>query len=726
MKTTKKRKTEAKATNRVKNVQKVRTARLRGRLGLVGAFMGCVLIVLIIRIGYYALVKGEEFEREVYTRMVSTEQNIEALRGEILDVNHKVIANSELVYHIILDPIAILGVSEESRQNTYKELAAYTGKTVQEISDLVTNNSETHYRILQKRISAEDMEMLKKKRLKGVWFEESFIRTYPKDSLAAQSIGFYNGTSGQYGVEQYHDSYLQGKKGRVFPKLQDGNIVTTEVAPAKSGNTVVITIDEVIQQYVDQAMDKYVKEHSPLNASAIFMNPNTGEIYAMYSYPYFDPNKYTNLEEQMGKAKWDALSAEQQSAELNRAWKNYNIQNPYEPGSTFKPMVIAAALEEGIINKDDHYNCTGNNFVADKNIRCWKRSGHGMQTLEQALANSCNTAMIEIASKMPTEVFYEYMVNFGLGEPTFVDLPGEANGIIHNLAGLGPVEKATASMGQGFTITPLQLLTAFSAVVNGGDLVQPYITSQVLDEDNNVLLENNPVIKRQVISQQTSDILREFMQSVITYGTGVEASVAGYTVGGKTGTAQKLPREAGTHIYSFVQYAPVENPQIIGLVLFDEIPDGTGAPSKAISEIMTSVLPYMGIETTDSPDSPAVNRSVVPSVENLSIYDGINTLASEQLNYEVIGVGNKIVNQYPAPGTKLPQDTVVKIYLETSAPEAIQEVPELMGLTVEEARKVTNGAFKLEGSESGIIKEQIPKAGTKIEKDSKIIVQTSE
>ncbi|MDU6359434.1 MAG: penicillin-binding transpeptidase domain-containing protein [Clostridiales bacterium] len=714
------------ATKKKKKVKSIEPMkRLNNRIQVVKFLMFICIVTLVGRIGYFKFVKGEEFEKEVRTRMMSTEREVEALRGTIVDRNNKTVAASTLSYHIILDPKILLEeVKEGPRQKTYQVLAEYSGKTVEEIAALVNNHKDSHYKIFMKDISAEDMTKLKEQKIQGVYFEESFIRNYPKGSLAAQAIGFYNKTEGQYGVEQAYNKYLLGKTGRIFSRMQQSSIVTTEVAAAQNGHTVVLTIDEVIQQYVEQTMNKYVKELSPLNAAALVMNPKTGEIYAMYSYPYYDPNHYTDLSEQMGKEKWDSLKSEDQALALNRAWKNFNTQNPYEPGSTFKPLLVAAGLEEGYINPDTLYNCTGSNKVGPETIKCWKRGGHGIQTLEQALANSCNSAMIEISKNIPDEVFYDYFIRFGFNDITQIDLPGEATGMIHELNKLGPVQKATSSMGQSFTITPIQLITAFSSLINGGNLMQPYIVSSVVNYQNNIIMQNTPQIKRQIFSEEVASQVSEYMEAVVSYGTGTPAAVAGYTVGGKTGTAEKLPRGQDKHILSFMGYAPLEDPQVIALILFDEIPEDTKAQSLAFKEIMENVLPYLGIEPTGDNDAPVVNMAVVPSVTGLDVTDGITRLETEHLNYEVIGVGNKIVNQYPTAGTKLPYENTVKIYLEAENPENIVQVPNLIGLSLEDAKKATSGLFTLEGYTDEKINHQIPKAGTKIEKGHKIFVQT--
>ena len=287
-------------------------------------------------------------------------------------------------------------------------------------------------------------------------------------------------------------------------------------------------------------------------------------------------------------------------------------------------------------------------------------------------------------------------------------------------------EQATASMGQGITLTPIQLLSAFSSVINGGYLMEPYVISEVLDADGNLIEEILPNKKRQVISEDTSDVIRRYLRSTITEGTGGNANIGGYSIGGKTGTAEKLPRGSGKYIVSFVGYAPIENPEVIAFVLFDEIDDTAGAPTKAFYEMMQNILPYLGIEAADANEVNETITAIVPSVEGLNLYDGINTLTLQQLQYEIIGVGTNIISQYPSPGVKLPKESTIKVYVETDDPSAIMEVPDLKGMGIEEANQTLEGFFTIQGSGEGKIVSQIPLAGTKIETGNKIIVQTSE
>ena len=408
---------------------------------------------------------------------------------------------------------------------------------------------------------------------------------------------------------------------------------------------------------------------------------------------------------------------------INEVWKNYNLHMTYEPGSTFKPMVIAAALEEGIISKDEQFYCPGFKEVAGERIRCAKRSGHGNINLEEAIAFSCNVAMMEIAQKLGPEKFIAYQKDFGLGETLGIDLPGEEAGILHSQSQMGPVELATASFGQSFNMTPLQLISAFSATINGGNLMRPYVLSQVINEDGKIIQENKPFLKRKVISKEVSDIIRIQSESTVTSGTGKPAAIAGYRMGGKTGTAQKLPREAKEYIFSFVGYAPIENPQIAVLVLFDETEiygEGVGLAARVFKEMMEKILPYLDIQPVESIPGAFDETVELPDFTGQDIYEVSKTLALENLDYEAIGIGKEVKNQYPEPGVVIPSGSTIKLYFTSSVPESCVVVPDFIGMSSKEAQaegRRHGFVIEVEG-DAELIADQIPKAEMKIEKGS--------
>lgn len=698
--------------------------RLNRRIFFISLCMIGCLGFLAYRVGSIKLIDGEEYQKTVLKRMVSGESEIAAQRGAIVDRNNKTLATSTLAYNVALSPRAILSLEEDEQTSIYKALSEKVEKTEAEIKKLVEANPTSLNTIVAKDLESEKAESLKE--LKGVYLQETFIRKYPKDELAAQVLGFYSKEGkGQYGIEQQYNQYLEGQPGRVFSQYQDEQFVTTEIQAAENGATVVLTLDEIIQQYVETTMKKYIKEYNPLNASAIIMNPNTGEIYSMFSYPSFNPNTYNNLSEQLGASTWKALSDQQKSTKLNEAWINRGLQYSYEPGSTFKPIFVAAALEEGVIHGDETYNCLGSKTVAaGTTISCWKAGGHGVQTLEEALANSCNVAMMEISEKIDSDTLLSYVKRYGFGQSTSIDLPGEVVGRLHS--SLSVVDKAVYSMGQGLTVTPLQLINAFSAVINGGYLLDPYIVSEVIGENKETLYEHKKLVRNQVISTGVSKTVANYLKKVVEDGTGANAAISGYNIGGKTGTAEKQPRIEGKHVLSFMGYAPIINPQVVGLVVFDEIPEHSGVPTMVFKEIMENVLPYLEIELSGTGKGNGIEQSEVPNVVDKDLYEAISQLEQKGLDYELVGVGNKITSQYPKEGTTVSKGSSVKIYVQTDTPGNVQEVPNLVGFKLEEAKALVDGFFTVEGTGNGTIISQVPKAGSKIEKSSRIIVKTSE
>ncbi|ONI42239.1 hypothetical protein AN396_01950 [Candidatus Epulonipiscium fishelsonii] len=705
----------------------IRKERMGKRVRILASGYILITLGLLWRIGYIQVVEGKKYSQKVLQSISGKEVTIHPLRGLIVDRNNKVIASSTITYNIILDPYQILNdLSDEQRQETSKALATFMNKPVEEIENFILLNPNSRYKILLKNISLEEKKMLEGLHLSGIWYEQSFIRNYPRGQFASQLIGFYNKEKGQYGIEQFFEKYLKGKDGRVYPTLQQGDVIMTETVSPVNGATVVLTIDEVIQQYIEKIMTSYIERLQPLNAAAIAMNPKTGEIYGMFSYPSVNPQSYTNLISQVGEEAWYSLSTTEQAIKLNEAWKNYNIHTSYEPGSTFKPLMVAAALEEGYLDPDTFVvNCTGSIDVFGTNIKCWDRYGHGQENLAEVLANSCNPGVISIANEVPSDIFLDYMKKFGAGELTGVDLPAEAQGLLHSIKRFGPVEKATASMGQTFMITPLQLITGFSALINGGYLLEPYVVSQVVGET--IIYENTVNIKRQVISNETSKEITEILEKVISDGTGREASITGYQIGGKTGTAEKgFPRNPDKEILSFIGYAPIQDPEIILLIIFDEIPPQInvgGQIPRVFNEILTPILPYLGIQNKDL-YTPTLNVVTIPNLVEKDIYTAIETLNEKDLNYNVKGGGNIIFEQYPPAGTNLPQNFKVTLYTDTDKPNELINVPYLIGLSIEDAKEILGESLKIEGAISGEISSQIPKANTKIEKNSKIIVQT--
>lgn len=692
----------------------------------------CFLIIiglLIARIAYIKWHYGESFQSIVLNRMTNADRNIQPQRGSIVDRNNNMFATSTLSYKIILDPYALHRKRKDQQDSIYAILESYLDIPIEKIAEVVEKNTETKYALLTQNVPVSLAENLKKEDLSGVWFEESYIREYPKEDSLAQLIGFYNRNNvGQYGIEQQYDSFLTGKEGRMFSFLDNHQMLNTEFIPPTNGATVKLTIDEVIQEYTDLIMKKYVEQEKPKTAAAVFMNPDTGEIYSMYSYPSFNPYSYTNLSDQIGPDVWDALSGEKQSLLTTTAWKNHATQHSYEHGSTFKPLFLAKAIDDGVVSLDETFNCPGYSVVAGQTIRCWKRGGHGTQTLEESLANSCNITFIDISQRIEGDTFLKYLYSYGFGQATNINLPGESTGLI--LKTLGPVEKATYSIGQGFTATPLQLLMGFNTVINGGYLLKPFVVSEVFDAFGQSLYQDQPLVRKSIITQETSEKMKSFAEAVVLTGTARAGQIAGYRVGGKTGTAQKLPRSSNLHVLSFVGFAPVEKPEIIGIVLFDEVDQYKGTPVKAFREIMESVLPYMKVELTGDKYQTNEESSITPTLIDISIYEAEERLKKEQLKSFFYGVGTHIYKQFPAAGTPLPKESTVTLYTTTEHPDQLITVPDLLELTPEEASLIIGDDFYLQGGHAHTpIIYQVPKPGQKIEKANtrnKIVITTNQ
>lgn len=640
------------------------------------------IIFLIYRIGYIKHKYGEVYEEKAVLQRLNTEQVIYPNRGFIVDRNFHDLAISTVVYNVILDPnILTEHITKEERNKIVSSLGSILNISPESINQAISKNPKSRYQIIKKHIKADTAQIIKEKDLMGVWLEEDSYRNYVRNDFAAHLLGFVNvDKRAQYGVEQYYDNYLRGVSGRVFPMIKEGKYIMEENIPPQQGHTVVLTIDETIQHFVELALKNAVEEHNPKNAAIIAMNPKTGEILAMAAYPTFNPNKYNDLSEYFADNSWESLSNEEKLEKLNEVWKNYNLSITYEPGSTFKPFLIAAALEENDISPNDTFECIGHKKVHSETIRCWRTWGHGVQTVEESLANSCNVAMMDIAEKVGPDNFYRYQKLFGFGELTGIDLPGEETGILHKREALRPVELATSSFGQTFNVTPVQLITGFSAIINGGNLMQPYVVKQIVTEDGREVKTTTPVIKRKVISQETSQILRDYLESVVSEGTGKNAMVEGYTVGGKTGTAEKLPRGGGNYILSFIGFAPVEDPQIIILGILDETEhysQGSVSAAPMVREVLENVLPYMGVEPSGQITTANKTDVKLADYRGLSLMETSIDLTVKGLKYEAIGMGTIIKEQFPKAETRVPLGTTIKLYITENAEEVETRAEEL-------------------------------------------------
>ena len=573
--------------------------------------------------------------------------------------------------------------------------------------------------------------------LKGVVFGADTKRSYPLGTVGSDVIGFIRGDS-SWGIENKYDSVLSGVNGREFKTYDGGSTAVVETIDAKDGATVVTTLDYNIQQYAEQAVAEAVAEYQPEHAAILVMNPNTGEVYAMADSPTFDSNTPSdpttvNTSEEFA-TQWAAMTDEEQLEYLTESWKNFNITNTFEPGSIYKPMVVAAALEEGIISENDTFVCNGSKTVYDREISCWQQSGHGTQTVEDVLANSCNVAMMDIGEKMGVSLFYKYQKDFGFGEKTGIDLPGEesAANLMFAENAIGPVELATMSFGQSFNCTAIQVLTAFSAVINGGNLMQPYVVSQIIDSDGEIIYEKTPTLVRKVISEETSNTVRKYLQAVIDTGTGKKAKIEGYAIGGKTGTAQQAIRANEQYTVTFVGFLPVDNPEIIAIAILDRpagYTEGSTSAAPMLKGLLENIIKYLGIPKTEAVDEnseAAANTIVLDDLTQYSTNDAIMYLSMKGLNYQVVGEGSVVTSSVPHAGTEVAEDSTVIVYV-TKGPndDNMTQTPNVMGRTYDEAVGALMEAGLspvVNGDENGVVVSQSPQKGEYVNNGSEVTI----
>ncbi len=687
-----------------------------------GIAFTAALMGLVGRIGFLKYAFGEEYEKNAILQLINNnniEQIITPRRGEILDRNMLNLGTSTSVYDVIFDVRLYVQEKEENeKQKLAKEeiltkLSEKLDKPLDELKAMVrlkpdgTPENDTHYYTIEKQISRKLAKEIDKENLKHVHLIEKTKRTYVHNNLAPQVLGFYRGE--YWGLEKQYNKELSGVEGRSFRKYDNSNNARTIDIPATDGYTLITTIDLIIQQFAEAAVLKAAMDYNPQNAAIIVMNSQTGEVLAMAQYPSFDPNfpsKIESINSPQIKQEIVQLEQKEQSEKLFEIWANFNITKTFEPGSIFKPVTVAAALEEGKVTPQSTFYCGGGQNIAGTNIPCWYVKGHGTQTLAQALSNSCNVAMFEIVAKTGKQTFYDYQRSFGYGELTGIDFPGEvhARHLMYTPSTLRPVELATSAMGQSFNNTAIQAITAFSAAINGGNLMKPYLVSQIIDSKGNVVKETTPTLQRKVISKETSNFLRSALQMVVSpTGTGKKAYIEGYPIGGKTGTGQQGKRSEEKYTLSFAAYLPVDNTDIVVLAMIhipEKYIEGTTTPSYMIKDMMQNIIRYKGVlpsGESEAGQGGAAGDETMPldNYVGLSIIEATHKVIDSKLDFDCVGSGTVVVSQTPAPNTEVVKGT--KIYLYLSNPENVQDlalVPNVKGLNAKAAVEVlTNAGF---------------------------------
>lgn len=597
------------------------------KIKLVGVFTAIVLAFVFLAGKAVALnlVKGEEYQKKVMSQMRSGNQIIHFKRGDILDTNDTVLATSERSYNVILDVAGLLE-TKTSYQNkkinaTVEALVKGFDLDESDLREILQDESDSRYVILKKDVDYEtgkdfQTKMDKSKNIVSVTLEDSYTRTYPYGTMASDVIGFTSsGNSGTIGLEAYYNNELNGTDGKKTGYLSSGSSSENVVKSPTDGNSIVTTIDANLQAIVEKHIlelnerlrDNYREGEGTKNTAVIMMDPNTGAILAEASYPNFDLNQPRDLSKYYTTEEQEAMTEEERLETLNALWRNFCVSDTFEPGSTMKPFTMAAGFETGKLTGDETYVCGGSYSYEGvaKPVSCIATDGHGTETLKQVLENSCNVGMMHIADTLGAEDFCRYQHIFGFGEYTGIDLPGEGDtsNLLYTADNMQPIDLGTNAFGQNFNVSMTQLAAGFCSLINGGNYYEPYLVKEIRNAQGDVVETKTPVLARKTVSQETCEILKDYMLGVVEEGSGKSAQVEGYAIGGKTGTAEKLPRSQGKNLNSFIGYAPQENPEVMIYVVVDEPNLAQQAASylatRLSADIMKEAFPYMNITKSE-------------------------------------------------------------------------------------------------------------------------------
>ena len=713
--------------------------------------MGVVMFVLLFfRLFDLQITRHEELQGKAVNQQ-TRRTVVTANRGTIYDAGGNILAISSSAETIILSPLEIdnaVNDTEDPVSWTKESLAAglaeILGKDASAIRKRM-DNVKSQYEVIQLRAdedtAAKVRSYVDENKIAGVHLVADTKRYYPYGSLAAQVIGFVGDeNTGLYGLEAYYEKELEGQSGLVISskdQAENDMLYTYEqYFAAKNGSDLTLTLDTTIQYYLEKGIESMVDKFSAANgASGIVMDARTGGVLAMASYPNYDLNDFLTVSDQTLQERIERGESTVADMQLLQ-WRNKALNDTYEPGSTFKILTLSAALEEGVVDKTTTVNCSGSVNISGYTIHCSNKNGHGLQTLVQSVGNSCNPAFINYGLRIGSEKFYEYMRSFGLMNTTGIDLGGEAVGVFAADSSFTQLDLACYAFGQNFTVTPLALIAAQAACVNGGYLHTPYLVERIADSDGNVTYRHDDTPVRQVISEQTSATVRECLEYVVASGTGKNGQVAGYRIGGKTGTADK--GQTGDVVVSFLCFAPADDPQVIMLITMDTPSRATGTyvsggnmVAPTASTVMAEILPYLGVEPSYSAEELLGMDTTVPNVIGMSVEEAKAKLKDRALSYKIVGDGETITDQTPAGGAIIPGKSSVILYAgeEKSTDKCV--VPHLIGKTPSEANTTATAAGLLirfsgtTGSESSSVRvlSQSIDEGTEVEAGTVITVQ---
>ena len=702
------------------------------RLIVVAIAIGSVIGLLLVKMLYLTVIKGPELAEEAETQWKS-EMNLTAMRGNIVDRNGSILVTSTNVYRIEVDMDTLKTYIEDEKTTVEKvssDLAEALGASYDDIYGKLSDE-ENKFIILSKGLEKDVIDKVKSLEIRGLVYYDEIERYYPNGNYLSQVLGIINSEGvGLTGLELQYDDYLSGlsgiRIGGVDAYSNDLPFVSGKQTNAINGKDIVTTIDENLQYYAELVANEGLETYKAKRVSITIMNPNNGEILAMASTPGYDPNDpYEGYENFEGDTEND---------KIQNMWRNSIVSDTYEPGSTFKIITMAAAMEEGLIHDDDVFVCNGSKTFGDVNVHCWNLSGHGAQTAAEILKNSCNVGFMELGARLGAEKLNEYIKKLGFGSITGIDLPGEAEGIVKSTNSISDIDLATIAFGQTNTLNALQLLTAVNAVANGGNLIQPHIVKEITHKDSN----GNTIVDKtiegktteNVLSEKTSATLREYLERTATQDAGAGTFVQGYDIGGKTGTAQKVDRETGSYsadkyIASMVAMTPVDDPQLTVYISVDEPSTGVYYGGQVASPLMKKLFSHIFayIESPTGKASYSISKDVViPEVRGKSIEEAKSILEENGLGCEINGDGNTIVSINPYPGTTVKAGS--KITLTASSKSSIDNkiiMPDLAGTTVEFAiNLLDNLGLQYEYEGSGKVVEQSISSGELISSGTKV------
>lgn len=676
--------------------------------------MAVVIIFLmtttVARVFYLTIVRGEELSEKAETQQLK-DTEITAMRGTIYDSNGNVLAQSASVWNVFIDPLNIKDKQRDLIVDEFANLFGYDADEKKEFYDRTTH--QNHYELVEKKVENNIKEKLSKfvskNELGGcIGTEQTTKRYYPYGTLASSVIGFTGADDqGLSGIEAYYDEQLTGTNGRIITAkdAKSNNIANdyeTSIA-ATDGDSIVLTINQTIQYYLEKGLRETMNEYQAKGAYGVVMNCNTGAVLAMSSLPDYDCNEpykltYSKDKKAIKKLSDKTAKQEAESAAVQNQWRNFTVSDTYVPGSVFKTFVASAALEENVVNLNTTYNCTGSIQVDKYKMKCHYHPGHGTQTLTQGLENSCNPFFITIGQKLGVHNYFKYFDAFGFTQKTNIDLPGEASPQYYKEDQYGIVELSSASFGQTNSLTPIQVCTGLCAIANGGKLLQPYLVSSIADANGKTVKKTQTKEIRQVISADTSEKVRKMMKSVVDNGTGKNGYVAGYSVGGKTGTSTKLGEskngEGDKYIVSFGAIAPSDDPEIAMLIIVDEPNQdlGGGALCAPIAaQVTQEAMNVLGIEPKYNDSEMKDLSKQTPNVVGKSLDEAKNTLEENNLNFVVVGDDSTITRQCPSGADTIPNGGTVYLYTDDSEKQTVN-VPNFSGLTVNEAKDLASSS----------------------------------